>query len=442
LAVLLCAALLAAVAVVPAGAEQACECGAVVQVYLDGFGCALFYDIGTPEQRQVGVSITDNLTADIFRLLGKVLLSLVTFNSKFAADGVVDLLMSLMGHLCMDEQGRSIEPITEIWRLDEGRDHTASPEYTFTYDWRIDPYDAADQLHEFVERLCEVTGHEKIALTGFSEGASVSLAYIERYGTVRLETLILANGAWQGVTLVGEMLNMKLAVTGTSLTAFLAGLPDESGRLAPSMNVVGSLHLLDFISPMIKFIVRKLGDRVYERGLIPLFGHMPAIWGFIPDEYYAESRHWLAGQEKYAYLLGKADAYHYNVQTQAARLLTQAQEDGVKLGIVCGYGYAAVPATQTQGYHTDSLIDTARASGGATVAPFGKTLPASSSPYRSPDGVIDAATCLYPDRTWFIKGMRHENGPSRAWRQWFIHSDGQATVFDDERFPQYMKAGE
>ena len=133
-----------------------------------------------------------------------------------------------------------------------------------------------------------------------------------------------------------------------------------------------------------------------------------------------------------------ADHYHNEVQLEAKNLLLQAKEGGVKIAIISGYGHAPIPGTKAQDYHCDNLIDTALASGGATVAPYGKKLACGSPDYLSPDGIIDASTCLFPEYTWFIKGLIHESGPTWALRQWIINSNKQPTVHDNTAFPQFM----
>ena len=442
LALLLCLSLLTAALALPVNAApsmEPCDCGEVVQVFMLGYGSALYLNQGTPEQQKVEMADTANLTPAILKLLGYMALSIVTFNADYMAKGVSGLLMGLMGHLQMDEQGNSIGPISADWRIDEARDHTESPEYRFEYDYRIDPFEAADQLNDFIERLCEVTGHEKIALTGFSEGANVVMAYLSVYGYGRLETFLLVNGAWQGLTLVGSMLTRQVGLSGPAITNYLADLDDGSGWLRLAMTLLRVTHLLDFTKPLGQVIVKTMGETLYREALIPLFCQMPAIWAFVPAEYYAEARKLLEGDPKYETLLARTDRYHDEVQTQAYDLLLEAQEAGVRIAVICGYNGAPVPATVQWDYHTDNLIDTARASGGATVAPFGKTLCPSDSPYRSPDGIIDAATCMFPDQTWFIKNLRHEDAPSKALRMWIIYSGEVPTIYGDEAFPQYLQ---
>ena len=49
--------------------------------------------------------------------------------------------------------------------------------FAFTYDFRLDPYEVADELNEYIEAVCELTGHEKVAVLGRCLGANEILAY-------------------------------------------------------------------------------------------------------------------------------------------------------------------------------------------------------------------------------------------------------------------------
>lgn len=60
--------------------------------------------------------------------------------------------------------------------------------------------------------------------------------------------------------------------------------------------------------------------------------------------------------------------------------------------------------------------------------------------YISPDKQVDASTCLFPDSTWIIKGMTHENWAScnDDLIYTICNYDGQFTVETSEDFPQFM----
>jgi len=441
LSIILCAALLSGFLSLPANAKAAapaCKCGKVVEVFISGFGSSLYYDQGTPEERKAEFTSTENLAADIFKLLGGMMLSMITFNTDHLADGVSNLIWGMLGHVRLDERGKSVEPIGSHWNIDYEKDHTESPSYGFSYDFRIDPFEAAAQLNEFIEALCKHTGHKTVAVTAFSEGADVAMTYLSVYGHKRLNTLMLTNGAWQGLTLVGELFSNKLALSGKSLTNYLGGMSDDSGLLKPFMMFLQRAHVLDFTEPLGKWIVRTMGDRIFEKSLLPLFGQWPAMWAFVPAEYFDSASEMLRHDAKYEYMLGQVEKYSFKVQRKAEQLLKAAAKDGVKIAVIAGYGFAPIIGTEAQDYQTDSMIDTARMSGGATVAKYGETLPPSDSKYRSPDGIIDASTCMFPDYTWFYVGRGHDSGASDALRKWIVYSKKQPTVRDNPAFPQFM----
>jgi len=438
----LCAVLLLGALAIPAGAK-ACACGEVVQVYVDGFAGALYYNYGTPEQEEAGMARTDDLPAGIWQLLRGVGLGVWRRSWEPVAGGLGALMFSIMGHLAMDANGESIAPITSRWRLDPEQDHLERPEYRFHYDFRIDPFVAAAQLNEFIEAVLKATGHGKIALTGNSEGAVICMTYLKQYGAKRLDSFILVCGAWQGLSLVGELMTNQFGLSAATVTGYIGNNDDGSGNLKRAMALLEKSGLLNFLEPLGEFVLDTMGEQIYDEILLPLFGSMPIIWAFVPGEYYAEARQLLAGKPELKQLLAKADKYQYEVQAKAGKLLKDAKSKGVKVAVVASYGQYPMPLTKNSTFQSDSLIDTAYESGGATTAPIGETLPPSKSKYRSPDGIIDAATCILPDNTWFIKDCGHEAGPSKQLRQWVIHSKKQPTVWDSPDWPQWLvKNGE
>jgi len=433
----LCAALLLGAAYLPASAK-ACDCGEVVQVYMEGFGSSLYYDYGTPAQRKAEMAEMDGLAFGVGRVFRGLRLGVWQRSWDPVASGLGAGAASVLGHLAMDLEGKSIAPISEHWRLDPEQDHRERPEYRFHYDYRIDPYEAADQLNEFIETLLKATGHSKIALTAHSQGAIITMTYLKLYGTKRLDSFIIVNGAWQGLTLVGELFTNNFAISGESVTGYISNNDDGSGSLKRAMALLRASRMLDSMESIGDFVMDRMGEQIYAETLMPLFGTMPIIWAFVPGEYYPKARKLLAANPDYARLLAKADKYQREVQSQAGKLLKDATAKGVKVAVIAGYGYSPVPVSRNSTYQNDSLIDTAYEAGGATAAPIGQTLPPGNSKYRSPDGIFDAATCVLPDQTWFVKDSMHSSGPSRELRQWIIHSKRQPTVWDNPQWPQYL----
>lgn len=443
-AALLCAAFLVPFAMPYAAAKgaKACDCGEVVQIFVDGFGQPLYYNEGTPEEKRAELIVTDNLLPTIPGVLLGLARSLLGGGAVPFAQGLAGLMAALMENLLLDPEGRSVAPIGSHWKINPDQDHKTSPQYDFRYDFRLDPFTIAAQLNEFIEALCAQTGHVKVALTGHSEGAVVAMTYLAQYGCKRLDTLILNNGGWQGLSMAGQLFSGDFGLSGAAVTNYIADLDDGTLLLKAGMNVLRASGLLDFIAPALtRFIVENLMDELFEYVLMPLFCTMPVIWSFIPGENYDAAIEWISGGPTYDTLRAKAERYHCEVYLKAESLLKSAKKAGVKVAVVAAYGPAPIPVTADAMYQSDSLIDTALMSGGATAAPIGQTLPPGNSKYRSPDGILDAATCMLPDNTWFIKYNVHDAGPARELRQWIIHAK-DPDVWSNPDFPQYLQRTE
>ncbi|MCQ2462597.1 MAG: hypothetical protein MJ177_04235 [Clostridia bacterium] len=88
---------------------------------------------------------------------------------------------------------------------------------------------------------------------------------------------------------------------------------------------------------------------------------------------------------------------------------------------------------------------------GATAARMGSTLSEryiklsekkGTEKYISPDKVVDASTCMYPDTTWIIKDMEHNRYPLCVdiLMAKILNYDGEGimTIYTDPDYPQYL----
>ena len=96
---------------------------------------------------------------------------------------------------------------------------------------------------------------------------------------------------------------------------------------------------------------------------------------------------------------------------------------GVEIAVIAGYGLVNPPITESSDANGDCTVDTKCSSFGATVAGVFDTLSdeyiaervaAGYGDYISPDGKIDASTCIFPETTWFIKNKHHDTWRSMA----------------------------
>jgi len=373
---------------------EPCGCGKVIEVIVKGYMHPLYYNEGKWYQIKAGP----------------------------------------LSHILVNRRGESILPVTKTWKIDPGQDHTQTPAYEFLYDYRIDPFEAAALLDEFINALCEATGHLKVALVGTSYGANVVMTYLSQYGADRLDTFILINGTFQGTSFAGDVMTGKFSYSALAYINFLSILNENSRVLRFLANQLYRLPFIDFKMP-----AGPVFRWFFRTAVLRWMRNMPSLWSFLPASYYNEAIQVLDDYPEQTERRKLTDKYVSQVQSQAGRLLREAKEAGVKVAIIASYGKAPIPLMGDTNYQCDMMVDLAYASGGATVAPMGQTLPPDDSPYRSPDGIVDASTCMLPDQTWFIAENWHNVAPAEALRQWIIYSEACPSIADHPEFPQFLR---
>ncbi len=437
--------------VVTVAADDAkCNCGVEPVVFVSGIGTPLYLNAGTAEETPGFIPEISDMLPDIIDAIPGLAEAVVKRNWDLATDTFIDVFTDIFEVSKCDENGDSAYNVTgEVSVVDIEKNHTESPEYYFTYDWRLDPSIIADELNTYIEDVKTATGHDKINVLGFSEGGLIATTYLKKYGTASLNQLSICFSAFQGLELVGELFNGNISLdsknTAKCIDSLLAnGDASVIGSIALALYKAG---VLDTVLGLLDELFEHSQDRLYDELLIPMVGYWPVLWAFVPDEYYESAKVSMLGNDpKYDTLINRIDWYHYNVQTKAKELLDGALADGVKLSFVCGYNLNAMPFTPDANYQSDGLINTEYESGGAICMEHGSTLTddyvsAANDGHNhiSPDRIIDASTCMFPDYTWFIKDHSHFSFNYEELVKRIFASDKQFTVYDDPDYPQFLK---
>ncbi len=442
-------------ALVPVVAAEKCDCGISPVVSVRGFGSELFVQTDAGEKNVFQYN-TEEITSMVAGFSGALTQLALKKDYNGFVEKLKDAVAVLAKYLICDENGDPVIPtVTHSDPTDtdthKGTDYVyfrkekAHNNYVFEYDWRVSPIENADRLNDYIKAVKEVTGHDKITLLSHSEGNNITASYFYKYGTDDINCTIHLSAAYQGISIIGEAFTKQvdLADKGDGLQSFLTTVLGDDTVFTFLKSLVTSLNNMGLLNSLLNglsTVFDKTLDQVYDEILIDTFATMPAMWSFVPDEYYAEAKEIMLGEDpKYGKLIEKIDAYHDNVQTHVPALLQNALDDGVKLAISCGYGISVIPVTTVTDSQGDMLIDTKYASLGATTAPFGGAL--DSGERLSPDAQIDASTCAFPEYTWFVKYQSHNDfcEPYKAFVLWLIQFEGQPTVSSNEEYPQFLR---
>lgn len=454
LSIILSLLLVISLAVPAFAAEEKCDCGFNPVIYVAALGSATVYENpGTDEEKALFRPETMPLVEEAISVIVPTLPALLSGDFDTFGDALIGFVNSAFGALALDGDGNSRENVYAPEEYPTDCNHGIDYSYYFGYDFRLDPYTHADRLHKDIQTLKELTGHDKVQLKASSMGGVVTMAYLERYGTDDIETVIFQNCPIKGTAVAGELYCGKFEINKDALLNYaLDAIPSLEqdflqGFLYGLATGLDDLGVWAGLVDLADVIVENLIDRVYDKALIPIFGTLPGIWSFVPDEYYEEAKKMMVDEETQAGLIKVLDNYHYNVQCRAEEILEEANKD-VKIYIVAGYDIQRTPLVTAHKNTSDGTVDTKYASVGAVTADIRDTLPEGYTQavddghnHISPDFTVDASTCALPEQTWFIKDMLHcttHDGHGRFYEV-MLTSDEQFYVDTYEEYPQFMQ---
>ncbi len=368
-----------------------------------------------------------------------------------AGNAIIPNVKALLEPLSCKADGTSKYNVTvkDDWSLPKNYHFDSLLE--FGYDWRMDYMDAAKTLNDYICFLKEQTGCEKVALIPNSMGGIVTAAYLQQFGASDIDTVVMRSSAFEGVSLVGELFTKKIAFNKKAILRYCKAFikDDEQDKIVSSIfSALDKTGVWDLSVSVANGFFGNQKDKLYQEALHDVFCTMPGMWELVPDKYYETAKKMMLDPVKNAGLIKKIDYYHYNVQSKMKIILQNTIHSGTKVAILSNYDLQGVPVTTNANAQTDFLIDTVYTSAGATCAPLGKTFGINYSQavacghnHISPDRIIDASTCMFPEYTWFIKDMIHTNFNDDYDRlvQWILNYDGQPDVFDNIDFPQFMQ---
>lgn len=495
LSVLLCA-ILVALCAVPAFAEDVKATYPVL--FVEGFNGAPLYKNGT---EKVFMPEASDLTGALRTLVPALLkFSAAKDMAKLSGDidgqakayddfltAIVDAVGSVYTTIACDEHGNSIDSEIDVLPTDAfgsgaevgesniqeavipkaaevlGNDKV----YYFTYDWRMSLIDTAAKLDRAVKEIKDITGADKVSLMGMSMGGALINTYTSIYGYGDVCNLTMSSSAFKGLQYIGEIFTGHMDLDGKLLGGLIDDFLPEGIKISDIVSNLTVLNkLIDDMNEAFAYDsqgTKALGatdenatapkNRIREEILIPFFATTPGMWTFVPEEYFTDAI-------KYVFVdtdrtLSSADLIlklteYYTIQKNAKINLQNAMNSGVTVSVVSHYNVHVAPVTPNAKSMTgDITIETVGTSGGATCAPIGESfaddytqamLP--EKDYMSPDRMVDASTCMFPDQTWFIKNMKHMefdmDGNNCDLFIWLVTATEQYTIDSNDLYPQFL----
>lgn len=327
--------------------------------------------------------------------------------------------------------------------------------YNFSYDWREDPITVAEELNDFIKIVRPGSG--KVNVVALSMGSNITQCYLAKYGGAKFNNVVYAAPAWQGTSLLGNVVTNNLEIDIFAVENYLVQLANVSATTHITAFIMSFIASQEGLSHEyfgdINALFQNISPGTYQ-SFIRNFAGMPGIWSLVPHEDYEIGKKFIYeehGVEINPDVEAKIDAYH-KIQGNAEQIIKSAKKDGMKFSIVCGYNCQMIPLS-TEYEMSDTVVDTKYMSAGATCAKYLQAHDDWDSIYtqKEKDGhnhiswdyKVDASTCAFPENTWFVKNMQHsyfnrDNGTIDI-VMWLLGAKTQPNVRTDaENYPQFF----
>lgn len=340
-----------------------------------------------------------------------------------------------------------------------GKGYYDARDYTFSYDWRLDPLEVADTLHTYIERVKAVTGSKEVCLIGRCLGSSVITAYVAKYGMEGIHGVGFDGGVVNGAEVISEPISGKFKLDGNALNRFLAdcnalGMFKVDSFINETIDLLSKAGVFETVAGVTKeTIYYTVVKGVTSALALSTFFTFPSYWAAVKSEDYEEAKEYVFGPEgsekrqEYSGLIAKLDNYNEKVRQKIPEIMDTINDNG-NLAVIAKYGVQIVPVIKSRNVIGDQFASVECASYGATASDVYSTLSdeyiaqrvaEGKGKYISPDKQIDASTCQFPDQTWFVKGAKHSQ-----WTQTetdilctVISADRQLTV-DESPLSQFI----
>ena len=452
------------VAILAPAVSAADDC---VNIYLKGYGHALYSADG---EQIYGVDLDlSSLEDTLDEFLVELGMGKLTGDFGPYCDRLYDLIAPAYAKLKLDKNGEATDgsgrdksPLEKVYVTNES---WTGGYYYFDYDWRLSIEYNAELLDQYIDLVLAKTGANKVNLIGRCLGGNIISAYLENApeeSLARIKKVVMYIPSTEGVDFISALFSGKIVLNDKALDNFveygladndlIGGIEDDTMEaLVTIVNFVNEVRVLGFGLDVLQSIVDDIKGDAIARILRDSYASFPSFWAMVNEDDVEDAINFIYStdelKEEYDGMIKKIRSYHENVQVNARSTMLERIDEGLDIMVISKYNFANLPLSDDALLQSDGTATTTATSFGAVTANFGETLSdeyiASMAEedlrYLSPDNMIDASTCLLPEKTWFIKNLYHGDfpyGPDYLIDAFLLAED--MTIDTYEEYPQYL----
>ncbi len=471
---------------------------------------ALYENPNKTDSKAVYDAQSSDFSGNLTKIVSGILMSDfsdVATNIPNVATGI----KGIMDPILCDKNGNSVNPDVGAWQYTEpisaykediiitdnikgfaaaAAGYVSTDEiFFFSYDWRLDPTSAADNLKKFIDHVESVTGKSNVAILSVGYGGVITNSYLYRHSShaaANVTSTVFYDCPILGSALIGDFMTGKIVRTSEDHSsffddtkeisgefrgdAFMAFLTDDSTGLINNIgtNILGDsaittllmrIALLFGISISNSQDVHKdLGKSynkfasnadaiIYNDFLKEYLRNMPGLWALVPEEDLAAASEFLFSDATLTPELNAKILAYREVLRNTADTFLKAKNNGINVCVVAGYDYQLLPVTASIEDVSDGIESVKYSSAGA-VTTDNSTEPNhllyclnDNHSHVSPDKDIDASYCILPENTWFLKDVPHGDmtkEPVATFIVWLLFGFAQRHIRENVNYTQFM----
>ncbi len=348
-------------------------------------------------------------------------------------------------------------------------------DYTYWYDWRLDPYDVVDGFFNYIKTVSITTGR-KVTVVGNCMGGSYVYALLEKYcqgenaeGLKYIDRVFFLATVANGTAVLTDVFCGDIDIDANGVQRFVDEFVDgdESGFgfgvaqmetskeinevIITTVNMLVQLGVVDSLGLTLEEVYAKVYEVLVPMLVIAFYGTMPGYWAVIQSDRYEEAKNFIFSTEEYktqyAGLIKKLDNYHEKVGSKRYEIIANCQANGIHFGATAKYGVQMYPFVESQNLFADEQASFYEASFSATTAKtvydvlpdsyIKAAMTAGTDKYISFDKQIDASTSLLKDSVWIEKNVSHDQWDLDYKLIEAFSRTPNFTVWSDPSLPQY-----
>ena len=437
-------------------------------IYISGYGGYLYANIGTAGTKQiypVEVDLEATLKEAIKPFLTELANGYATGNWDKYCDEIYNVVAPIFEDVVLNPDGTAKENTGVFGKSTGDRlDYTrfSGGEVRLNYDWRLSPLESSKLLGELVNDIIEKQKVEKVNIVARCFAANMLSCYLQNDPTAaqKVNKAIFYVPSTDGINMIGSLFSGKIDLVSENIDTYAEEMlkyekviEDDATRdlLTVMLTILEQATILEFGTDFLEDGLEEIKNNIIPRLIRATYGSFPSFWSMVPAADLEDAIEFVYNtpelKEEYAGTINQARAYRDNIQLKSRDNLVALKEK-IDINVISKYNLPLPPLFSECNAMSDGVAETYYTSFGATTADYGKALTAdyiasmseADKKFLSPDEKIDASTCLFPEKTWFIKNSYHDHFPSSVdvLLEEILTTD--MNVFSNETFPQYLDA--